>query len=61
MVLNKRLFRQNRGRNLTAITAIMLTTLLFTTLFVLSQSMRENLIEMTFRLCRPDIYQEYYG
>lgn len=49
MVLNKRLFRQNRGRNLTAITAIMLTTLLFTTLFVLSQSMRENLIEMTFR------------
>lgn len=48
-VLNKRLFRQNKGRNLTAAAAIVLTTLLFTTLFVLSQSMRKNLIEMTFR------------
>lgn len=48
-VLNKRTFRQNRGRNLVAVLAIVLTTLLFTTLFVLSQSMRKNLIEMTFR------------
>lgn len=48
-VLNKRLFRQNKGRNLAAAAAIVLTTLMFTTLFVLSQSMRKNLIEMTFR------------
>ncbi len=49
IVLNKRLFRQNRGRNLAAVTAIALTTLMFTTLFVLSQSMKKNLIEMAFR------------
>lgn len=48
-VLNRRIFRQNKGRNLAAITAIVLTTLMFTTLFVLSQSMQKNLIEMTFR------------
>lgn len=48
-VLNKRIFRQNKGRNLVAVTAIVLTTLMFTTLFVLSQSMSKNLVEMTFR------------
>lgn len=48
-VLNKRTFRLNRGRNLVTALAIVLTTLMFTTLFVLSQSMRANLIEMTFR------------
>ncbi len=48
-LLNKRLFAQNKGRSVVAITAIALTTLLFTTLFVLSQSMRKNMIEMTFR------------
>lgn len=48
-VLNKRTFRQNKGRNLVTVLAIVLTTLLFTTLFVLSQSMYQNLIEMTFR------------
>ena len=48
-VLNRRAFRQNRGRNLVTALAIVLTTLMFTTLFVLSQSMKKNLIEMTFR------------
>ncbi len=48
-VLNRRTFRQNKGRNLVAALAIVLTTLLFTTLFVLSQSMSRNIIEMTFR------------
>lgn len=48
-VLNKRTFRQNKGRNLVAALAITMTTLMFTTLFVLSQSMNKNLIEMTFR------------
>ena len=48
-MLNKRLFQKNKGRNLAAVTAIALTTLMFTTLFVLSQSMNKNLIEMTFR------------
>ena len=37
-VLNRRTFRQNKGRNLVAVLAIVLTTLMFTTLFVLSQS-----------------------
>ncbi len=48
-VLNRRTFRQNKGRNLVAALAIVLTTLMFTTLFVLSQSMSRNMIEMTFR------------
>ncbi len=47
--LNRRTFRQNKGRNLVAVLAIILTTLMFTTLFVLSQSMSRNIIEMTFR------------
>ena len=48
-VLKKRVFQQNKGRNLVAALAIILTTLMFTTLFVLSRSMYKNLIEMTFR------------
>ena len=48
-VLKKRVFQQNKGRNLVAALAVVLTTLMFTTLFVLSQSMYKNLIEMTFR------------
>ncbi len=48
-LLNKRLFVQNKGRNIVAITAIALTTLMFTTLFVLSRSMSKNIVEMAFR------------
>lgn len=48
-VLTKRLFKQNKGRDIVAVTAVALTTLLFTTLFVLSLSMSKNLVEMTFR------------
>ena len=47
--ISKRIFRQNKGRNLMAVLAIVLTTLMFTTLFVLSQSMNKNIIEMTFK------------
>lgn len=48
-VLVKRSFRQNKGRNLVAISAIVLTTIMFTTLFVLTQSMNKNSTEMAFR------------
>lgn len=48
-VLTKRMFRTNRGRNLVAILAILLTTMMFATLFTLTQSMSRNLVEMTFR------------
>lgn len=48
-VINKRIFRHKKGRNLVAVLAIVLTTLMFTTLFVLSQSMNQNLVEMAFR------------
>ncbi len=48
-VISKRTFQRNRGRNLVAVLAIVLTTLMFTTLFVLSESMNQNMIEMTFR------------
>ena len=48
-VLNKRLFRQSKGRSIVAVSAIALTTLMFTTLFVLSRSMEKNLVEMMFR------------
>lgn len=48
-VLNQRIFRKNRGRNLVAVIAILMTTLMFATLFTLAQSMSENLVEMTFR------------
>ena len=47
--LTGRMFRANRGRNLVAVLAILLTTVMFTTLFTLTQSMRRNLVEMTFR------------
>ena len=48
-VLTKRMFRTNRGRNLVAVLAILLTTMMFTALFTLTQSMSRNLVEMTFR------------
>ncbi len=48
-VLSKRIYRKNKGRNLVAVLAIVLTTMMFTTLFVLSKSLEKNLVEMTFR------------
>lgn len=48
-VLTQRMFRANRGRNLVAVLAILLTTMMFTTLFTLTQSMSRTLVEMTFR------------
>lgn len=47
--LNRRTFRNNKGRNFVAILAILMTTLMFTTLLTLAQSMSKNLVEMTFR------------
>ena len=47
--LTVRSFKANRGRNVVAIFAIVLTTLMFTTLFVLTQSMSQNMTEMAFR------------
>ena len=44
--LSRRSFRANRRRNLIAILAIILTTMMFTSLFVLSQSMIENMQQM---------------
>lgn len=47
--LNQRTFQKNKGRNLVAIIAILMTTIMFTTLFTLAQSMSKNMVEMTFR------------
>lgn len=47
--LTNRTFCQNKGRNLVAVLAVFLTTLMFTTLFVLAQSISENIITMNFR------------
>ncbi len=48
--LTSRSFRANGKRNLVAVFAVMLTTLMFTTLFVLSKSMEENLREMNLKM-----------
>lgn len=47
--LTNRSFRANRMRNLIAVFAIVLTTVMFTSLFVLSQSMVQNLQDMNFQ------------
>ena len=47
--LNQRTFKQNKGRNLVAVIAILMTAIMFTTLFTLAQSMSKNMVEMTFR------------
>lgn len=47
--LTKRSFRQNKGRNLVAVLAIIMTTMMFTTLFTLAQSMEKNMTEMYLR------------
>lgn len=60
-VISKRTFYQNRGRNLVAVLAIILTTLMFTTLFVLSQSMNKNIVEMTFRQVGYDAQVSFYS
>ena len=47
--LTARTFRLSKSRNLVAILAILLTTMMFTTLFTLSQSMGQNMTEMYLR------------
>ena len=43
-VISRRTFQNNRARNITAVLAILMTTLMFTTLFTLARSMSENQI-----------------
>lgn len=47
--LTNRSFQKNKGRNLVAVLAIFLTTMMFTTLFTLAQSMGQNITEMYLR------------
>lgn len=47
--LAKRSFKKNKGRNLVAVLAIFLTTMMFTSLFTLAQSMESNMTEMYLR------------
>ncbi len=47
--LTNRSFKANKMRNLIAVFAIILTTVMFTSLFVLSQSMVENMQNMNFQ------------
>lgn len=47
--LTIRSFQKNKGRNLAAVLAILLTTMMFTTLFTLAQSMEKHLAEMYLR------------
>lgn len=47
--LANRSFKANRTRNFVAVFAIVLTTVMFTSLFVLSQSMVQNLQDMNFQ------------
>lgn len=48
-ILAKRSFQANRTRNAVAVLAIILTTMMFTVLFVLAQSIKQNAVEMAFR------------
>ena len=54
--LTNRSFKANRTRNVVAVFAIILTTVMFTTLFVLSQSMVQNLQDMNFQRAGYDSY-----
>lgn len=47
--LTNRSLRQNKGRNLVAVLAIILTAMMFTSLFTLAQGMTQNMTEMYFR------------
>lgn len=60
-VLNKRTFQKNKGRNFVAALAILLTTIMFTTLFTLAQSMNRNMVEMTFRQTGHDAQVSFKG
>lgn len=58
-MLTGRSLRSHRGRNLVAIFAIVLTTMMFTTLFVLTRSMNENAIKMMFRQTGYDAHVSF--
>ncbi|MDR2888303.1 MAG: ABC transporter permease, partial [Lachnospiraceae bacterium] len=54
-----RSFASHKGRNLVAIFAVVLTTMMFTTLFVLTQSMSKNAITMAFRQSGYDAHVSF--
>jgi len=49
--LSMRSFKKNKGRNIVAILAIVLTTMMFTSLFVITQSMQENMQQLQYKMC----------
>lgn len=57
--LTTRSFQSHKGRNLVAVIAIVLTSLMFTTLFVLSLSMSKKLVEMSFRQSGYDAHVSF--
>ena len=58
-VISQRTFHNNKARNIVAVLAILMTTLMFTTLFTLARSMSENLIKMTFRQTGYDAHASF--
>ncbi len=60
-LLALRSYKANKGRNLVAIVAIVLTTLMFAALFVLSQSMSKNMVEMAFRQTGYNAHVSFKG
>ena len=57
--LSGRSFQNSKGRNRVAVFAIVLTTLMFTALFVLSQSMEGNMRQMMFRQSGYDAHTSF--
>ncbi len=57
--LTKRSFNANKSRNLAATLAVVLTTMMFTSLFVISGSMAENLREMNFQQAGYDSHMSF--
>lgn len=47
--LTNRSFRKNKGRNMVAVLAIILTSMMFTTLFTMAQSIGQNMTQMYLR------------
>lgn len=56
LTLINRSFKSKKGRNLVAVLAIILTTMMFTTLFTLAQSMSKNMTEMYLRQAGTKAY-----
>lgn len=59
--LTQRTIKKNKGRNLVAVFAILMTTMMFTALFTLAQSMNKNMVEMAFRQTGYDGQASFKG